>query len=120
MIDEETARRGDRIDRALRQAARCGLAAVIEKGVEGWDRRRMLPRLIPIGPEELLDESHAGRLAVLKRIASALRGERTRGRAGHWSYSLDRHLGLVQALAAERRALPARDRRGVTDPPPAR
>jgi hypothetical protein len=70
---------------------------------EEWDRRRMLPRLIPIGPDELADDSREGRLAILRRLAAALRGERVRGRAGHWSYSLDRHIGLVQALAAERR-----------------
>lgn len=28
-----------------------------------------------------------------------------RGRAGHWSYDLNRHLALVEALKAERGAL---------------
>jgi hypothetical protein len=37
----------------------------------------------------------------------ALCDERRRGRAGHWSYSLDRHIGLVRAVAAERRELAA-------------
>ena len=71
--------------------------------IAAWDRRRMLPRLIAIGPEELADDSREGRAAVIARLLGALRGERARGRAGHWSYSLDRHIGLVQALAAERR-----------------
>ena len=80
---------------------RDGAAAAIA----GWDRRRMLPRLIPVGPEELGDESREGRAVIVGRLMRALRGERVRGRAGHWSYSLDRHIGLVQALAAERRGL---------------
>jgi hypothetical protein len=67
----------------------------------------MLPRLIPVGPEELADDGREGHLAILRRLTTALRGERARGRAGHWSYSLDRHIGLVQATAAERRLLAA-------------
>ncbi len=72
-----------------------------------WDRTRMLPRLIAVGPEELADLSREGRAAIVRRLLRALRGERVRGRAGHWSYSLDRHIGLVQALAAERASLAA-------------
>ncbi len=87
--------------------ARRTLEAVVTAGIGDWDRARMLPRLIPIGPEEIADESRAGRLAVLRRLAGALRGERVRGRAGHWSYSLDRHIALVQAIAAEHRGFGA-------------
>lgn len=72
-----------------------------------WPRERLLPRLIGVGPEEIADDSRAGRLAVLKRLSRALRRERVLGRAGHWSYSLDRHVGLVRAVAAERRELAA-------------
>ncbi|MDK9697501.1 MAG: DUF6477 family protein [Siculibacillus sp.] len=79
--------------------------------VEPWDRTRMLPRLIPVGPEELADESREGRLAMLRRLARALRGERMRGRAGHWSYSLDRHVALVRAWAAEHRLIAATEGR---------
>ena len=73
--------------------------------LDGWDRTLMLPRLIPVGPEELADDGRDGRRAILRRLAAALRSERMRGRAGHWSYSLDRHIGLVQALAAEQRLM---------------
>ena len=86
-------------------AAREGALLTIRAGMEAWVRERMLPRLVPIGPEELADLSRAGRIAILRRLLSALRGERVRGRSGHWSYSLDRHIGLVQAVAAERAAL---------------
>lgn len=77
---------------------------VVRAGVEAWVRERMLPRLVPIGPDEIADVSRSGRLAVLRRLIGALRGERARGRSGHWSYSLDRHIGLMQAVAAERQA----------------
>lgn len=90
-------------ERRLRGAARCAVAGAAAADDTIWDRRRMLPRLIAVGPEELADEGPEGRLEVIRRLHRALRGERMRGRAGHWSYSLDRHVGLVRALAAERR-----------------
>ncbi|MDP4593638.1 MAG: hypothetical protein NWT00_03610, partial [Beijerinckiaceae bacterium] len=36
----------------------------------------------------------------ISRIGKALREERRLGQSGHWSYDLNRHLALVQALAA--------------------
>ena len=94
--DEATDRRRDATQVARHPATRT-------PATEDWDRARMLPRLIPVGQEELADVSPEGRRGILRRLAEALRGERRRGRAGHWSYSLDRHIGLFQALAAERR-----------------
>lgn len=81
---------------------RSAVGAVIRAGVEAYRRERMLPRLLPLGPEAIADTSPAGRRRVVALLARALRGERQRGRAGHWSYSLDRHIGLAQAMAAER------------------
>lgn len=37
----------------------------------------------------------------LNRLARALRSERRRGLAGHWSYDLARHHALLQAFKAE-------------------
>jgi hypothetical protein len=74
-------------------------------GDPAYERQRHLPRLVPIGPDELADATPRGRRRVLYRLARALRGERARGRAGHWTYDLDRHLGLIQAYRAERAAL---------------
>lgn len=76
---------------------------VILGGAEGYDRSRHLARLIPLGPEDIADESSAARRKVLAKLSRALRAERTRGRAGHWTYDLNRHLALSQAYAAERR-----------------
>lgn len=64
-----------------------------------------MPRLIPVGPKEVSDCSIAGRTAIVQRLMRSLRGERVRGRAGHWSYDLNRHVGLVEALKYERQAL---------------
>jgi hypothetical protein len=93
--------------RILAKSAAESLAAVLATGVEAYDRDRHLPRLIPIGPAELADQRPEARRAVLARLARALRAERNRGRAGHWTYDLNRHIGLKQAYEAERRLLSA-------------
>lgn len=69
------------------------------------ERARHLKRLIPIGPRELADRSIAGQDYIVRRLLRSLRGERTRGKAGHWSYDLNRHIGLVRALRTERATL---------------
>lgn len=73
--------------------------------MERYRREIALPRLIPVGPAEVSDCSIAGRTAIVQRLMRSLRGERVRGRAGHWSYDLNRHVGLVEALKHERQAL---------------
>jgi hypothetical protein len=60
-----------------------------------------LPRLIPLWPHELEDESHEGGLLVLAKLRRALRAERRRGLSGHWSYDLNRHLALLSAYKGE-------------------
>ncbi len=93
--------------RLLPRAA-ASIEAVTAAGVEGYDRRRHLPRVLPIGPDEVSDESVAGRRRIVARLARALRAERNRGRAGHWTYDLNRHIALRQAYLAERRWLDGR------------
>ena len=61
--------------------------------------------MIPVGPDEIADRSPAARRAILVKLYRALRAERNRGRAGHWTYDLNRHIGLSQAYAAEQRAI---------------
>lgn len=83
----------------------CSIARMVEAGAQNYDREIMLPRLLPdeafsvhlIGPKD------TRRLCL--RLLLALRRERSRGRAGHWSYSFNRHVGLMQAYLAERRSL---------------
>ena len=81
------------------------IARATRAGVEAYDRKRHLPRVLPIGPDEIADESPTARRAVLARLARALRAERNRGRAGHWTYDLNRHIALRQAYMAERQML---------------
>jgi hypothetical protein len=65
----------------------------------------MLVRLLPVGPDDLAGmEPQTTRRIVLK-LARAIRNERARGSAGHWTYDLNRHVGLMQALKAEQERL---------------
>ena len=84
--------------------------AVIANGSKAYDRARMLVRLLPVGPDEIAgNEPETTRRIVLK-LARALRAERARGRAGHWTYDLNRHIGLMQAMQAEQERLAATSR----------
>lgn len=68
---------------------------------ECYDRRRDLPSLLPVWPAEISDTSPSGRLALLAKLRKALRAERKRGAAGHWTYDLGRHAALRNAYRAE-------------------
>ena len=89
--------------RRMEHFARRSMANAIDAGSEDYDRGRHLARLIPVGPDEIADQSPPARRAILAKLSRALRAERNRGRAGHWTYDLNRHIGLCQAYAAERR-----------------
>jgi hypothetical protein len=71
----------------------------------GYCRDVDLPRLVALWPTEIADTSEFGRLRLLARLRTALRGERQRGIAGHWSYDLARHHQLLAAYRAEAEAL---------------
>jgi hypothetical protein len=72
-------------------------------------RVRDLGRLLPLGPEEIADESPRARRRVLALLRRALRAQRCRGLAGHWSYDLARHAQLLAAYRAEVAAEGARN-----------
>ena len=61
-----------------------------------------LPHLIPLWPNELEDTSKEATLVIIKKLQKALRAERKRAAMGHWSYSLNRHKALVDAIKAEK------------------
>lgn len=67
----------------------------------GYDRARDLPRLLPVWPRDLEDASPAGRVRLIALLRRALRAERARGLAAHWTYDLARHAQLRAALDAE-------------------
>lgn len=64
-----------------------------------------LQRLLPLWPAELADTSRNGRLRLVAKLEHALKAERRRGRAGHWTYDLARHAALLRAWRRERAAL---------------
>jgi hypothetical protein len=68
-------------------------------------RAEQLPRLLKLWPHEVEDYSYPGTLRIAALLRSALRAERNRARSGHWAYDLNRHLGLIEALKAERERL---------------
>jgi hypothetical protein len=86
---------------ALAATAQHAVRAAVRAGAVEYRRASILPRLLPVGPAEVADESPAGTRRILALLARALRSERRRGRAGHWSYDLNRHIGLRQAMLAE-------------------
>lgn len=80
-----------RSERAMQQPPR----------VAGYDRRRDLPRLIPLWPHEIADDTPQGRARLIARLRTALRAERRRGLAGDWTYDLARHRNLLRAYRVE-------------------
>lgn len=77
-----------------------------EAGARRYRRERDLPGLFGVSwPRTLdakwFDPTRKGTLKVLALLRRALRGERRRGLADHWSYDLGRHVGLLSAFKAE-------------------
>src|SRR5262245_30672122 len=65
-------------------------------------RTRELPALLRLWPSDVEHYSYPGTLKIVALLRDALRGERRRGRSSHWAYDLNRHMGLMSALKAER------------------
>ena len=70
-------------------------------GAGAYVRSRDLPRLLPLWPHEIEDQTTEGGGRLLAKLRRALRTERRRARANHWSYDLNRHLGLLSAYQGE-------------------
>jgi hypothetical protein len=61
-------------------------------------------------PAEIEDVSIQGRTRLVALLERALRAERRRGLAGHWTYDLARHIQLLEAYRTEMRVLQAMTR----------
>jgi hypothetical protein len=83
------------------RTGRQGLVRTVHPSQPAIDRRVALSRLLALWPHELEDESAEARLRVLDRLRKALRAERQRGLAGHWTYDLARHIELLRLYRAE-------------------
>ncbi len=68
-------------------------------------RNAELGRLVPLWPSEIGDLSIVGRRRMCRLLMSALRRERQRGIAGHWTYDVSRHAALARMLRSETEAL---------------
>lgn len=73
---------------------------LIDKGARRYDPNHHLDRLLG-GSHEIWRGAAGDPAATIARLKRALRSQRRLGRAGHWSYDLNRHFGLLQALKAE-------------------
>ena len=71
------------------------------------ERLAGLRRLLPLWPHEIEDRSLAGQERICRLLRQALRHQRQRGVAGHWTYDVTRHAALVRVLAPELRRLAA-------------
>lgn len=98
--------------RAARKASDAGLPRTpralteIERaGQQRYERARHLPWLARATPDEIASSDPEVTRTIVSRLARALRAERSRGRAGHWTYDMNRHIALKQALSAERQRL---------------
>jgi hypothetical protein len=89
----------------LQAAAHGALVRIVAEGAGTYVRAAALPRLLPVAPADLERDDAATARRLCLMLARALRRERNRGRAGHWTYDLSRHVGLLQAYRAERAAL---------------
>jgi len=92
-------RKGPR-SRAISTARRL-FGPIADAGATAYARSRYLPKLIALWPHELEDQTPEGCRRILAKLRSALRAERRRALSGHWSYDLNRHLGLLSAYKGE-------------------
>ena len=92
----------------------------VAAGAAAYVRSRDLPRLLALWPHEIEDRTELGRRCLLAKLRRALRTERRRARAGHWSYDLNRHLALLSAYRGELAGLrlPGPDGSGDVHAPP--
>jgi hypothetical protein len=56
---------------------------------------------LALWPRELEDETLPARLRIVAKLRGALRAERQRGLAGHWTYDLARHVELLRVYRQE-------------------
>ncbi len=92
---------------ATRVTAAAGRAfdGVVRAGAAHYDRRRHLPALIRVEPGAAGADDAAETRHIVALLERALRAERNRARSGHWTYDLNRHIALHQALRAEEQRL---------------
>ncbi|MGJ0502666.1 MAG: DUF6477 family protein [Methylocystis sp.] len=99
MTRREISRESDARPARIATAAGAALDAALAAGLKGYDRASALARFHRLSPETIASASPEASRAALKEIERAMRAERAR--RGHWSYDLNRHIGLLIAHRAE-------------------
>ncbi|MEP7457006.1 cytoplasmic protein [Phyllobacterium sp. SB3] len=61
-------------------------------------QRLALQILCNVDLEKMLLQDEASRMHMCLRLTRLMERERLKGISGHWSYDLNRHIGLKQAL----------------------
>ena len=79
--------------------------SILKPSKHEYCRTRELPALLKMWPNEVEDYSYPGTLRIAALLRKALRAERVRARGRSWGYDLTRHMGLINALKAERERL---------------
>jgi hypothetical protein len=84
----------------IEDCASQALESAIERGESHYDRARTLAAFyrLPNGAIDAETTEAAG--AIMREISRALRAERAR--MSHWSYDLNRHIGLMIAYRREK------------------
>lgn len=98
--------------------ARDAVEATLDASAAGYRRGEFLGRFHRLSPETIAAETPEAARAVLRELERALRSERAR--AWHWSYDLDRHIGLLVACRAEKARAARIDALAPGAPPPPR
>jgi hypothetical protein len=96
---KETPRETD-IDRRMARRARAAMTATLDASVAAYRRKEFLRAFHRLSGETIAAETSEAADRVLRELERALRAERAR--AGHWTYDLSRHIGLLTAYRAER------------------
>lgn len=101
------------VERRMFCRARTALRTTLEASAGAYRRKEFLRAFHRLSAQTIAAETREAAGAVLRELERALRAERAR--AGHWTYDLDRHIGLLVAYRAEQ----ARARRiAANEPPP--
>lgn len=92
-------------ERDTRRRARAAIEGDVASGAALYQRARCLPRVLPLLSSECEGPEPETTRLIVRRLSDAMRRERQLGRAGHWTYDLNRHIALAQAWKAESDAL---------------
>lgn len=68
-------------------------------------QRAALQLLANIDMDKIISSSLAEQESAVRKLRRLIERERLKGNAGHWSYDLNRHIALKQALDRLKRAI---------------